>query len=103
MIFTCDNKKYIGKNAVQIIRAIELDVAEYPDKGGSIQSFLVWSLARMADRLPLRELDVSPNLSDETISFNYLCMLDNYNIGNFYDTCQTLPPTPVENRNAKQN
>ncbi len=40
----------------------------------------------MADRIPERELDVSPNLSDETVAFNYLCLLDNYEIGTFYDT-----------------
>ncbi len=86
MIFIYDRKKYIGKTAVRIVRAVERDTAEYTNKGGSIKDFLVWSLGRMADRIPLRELDVSTNLGDETIAFNYLCLFDNYEIGTFYDT-----------------
>jgi hypothetical protein len=46
----------------------------------------------MADRIPQRELDVSAKLSDETIAFNYLCLLDNYGVGNLYDT---RPPVPL--------
>ena len=86
MIFILDNKKYLGKTAVRIVRALEYDAAEYPDKGGTIQDFLSWSLARMSDRIPQRELDVSGKLSDETIAFNFLCLLDSYEIGTFYDT-----------------
>jgi hypothetical protein len=86
MIFIYRNKKYLGKSAVKIVRAIERDTAEYSNRNGAIEDFLTWSLARMADRIPMRELDVSPNLSDETVAFNYLCLLDNYEIGTFYDT-----------------
>jgi len=86
MIFIYRNKKYFGKSAVKIVRAIERDTAEYENQSETIQDFLIWSLARMADRIPERELDVSPNLSDETIAFNYLCLLDNYEVGTFYDT-----------------
>ena len=100
MIFICDNKKYLGKTAVRIVRAIERDAAEYANKGGSIQEFLVWSLARMADRIPLRELDVSLNLDDETIAFNYLCLLDNYEIGTFYDTRPS--PAAIEKRTVNR-
>lgn len=86
MIFIYRNKKYLGKSAVKIVRAIERDTAEYSNPNGAIEDFLIWSLTRMADRIPERELDVSPNLSDETVAFNYLCLLDNYEIGTFYDT-----------------
>lgn len=86
MIFIFNEKKYFGKTAVEIVRAIEFDAREYPKKGGSVREFLLWSLQRMADRIPRRELDVSASLSDETIAFNFLCLLDNYEIGDFYDT-----------------
>lgn len=91
MIFIYRNKKYLGKSAVKIVRAIERDTAEYQNQTGAIQDFLTWSLARMADRIPMRELEVSPHLSDETIAFNYLCLLDNYEIGAFYDTRSLAP------------
>ena len=102
MIFIYNDKKYLGKSAARIVRAIECD-AEYPNKGGAMQDFLVWSLEQFADRIPLRELEVSPSLSDETIAFNYLCLLDNYEIGTLYDTRQSLPSTAAEKRAANQN
>ncbi len=98
MIFIYRNKKYLGKSAVKIVRAIERDTAEYSNQSGTIQDFLTWSLARMADRIPERELDVSPNLSDETVAFNYLCLLDNYKIGTFYDT-RSSASAPAQSRN----
>ena len=92
MIFIYNDKKYLGKSAVRIVRAIENDT-EYSNKGGAMQDFLIWSLRQMADRIPLRELDVSPKLSDETIAFNYLCLLDNFEVGTLYDT-RSSPPLP---------
>ncbi len=102
MIFICGNKKYLGKTAVRIVRALERDTAEYSNKGGSIREFLVWSLERLVDRIPLRELDVSPNLADETIAFNYLCLLDNYEIGILHDTRSSLPAA-IERRATNRN
>lgn len=92
MVFIYNNKKYRGRTAVKIVRALESDTAEYENQNGTILEFLSWSLARMADRIPPRELDVSPSLSDEAIAFNYLCLLDNYEIGNLSDT---RSPTPL--------
>ncbi len=83
MLFIYNNKKYPGKTAVEIVHAIARNTVEYSNSEGRIQDFLIWSLVRMADRLPLRELDISPHLSDETLAFNYLCLLDNYRIGTF--------------------
>ena len=103
MIFIFNNKKYLGKTAVRIVRALELDTAEYKNQNGTIQDFLIWSLARMADRIPLRELDVSPSLSDETIAFNYLCLLDNYEIGTLHDTrSQTPAESGIKRQFAKE-
>ena len=98
MIFIYRNKKYLGKSAVKIVRAIERDTAEYENQNETIQDFLIWSLARLADRIPMRELEVSPHLSDETIAFNYLCLLDNYEIGTFYDT-RSSASAPAQSRN----
>lgn len=98
MIFIYDSKKYVGKTAVRIVRAVERDAAGYADKGGSIRDFLVWSLEGMADLIPERELDVSPDLADETIAFNYLCLLDNYEVGTFYDTRPERQPSAAGKR-----
>ena len=90
MIFIYNDRKYLGENAICIVRAVERDAVEYSNKGGLIRDFLVWSMAQMADRIPLRELDVSTNLQDETIAFNYLCLFDNYGIGTLYDELSAL-------------
>lgn len=42
MDFIYDNKKYVEKTAVKIVRAIENDTNEYPNKGESIRDFLIW-------------------------------------------------------------
>jgi hypothetical protein len=91
MIFIFKDKEYRGKTAAEIVRAVERDAAGYTNPGGSVRDFLVWSLARMADRIPARELDVSPYLPDETIAYNFLCLLDGCRIGTFRDEIQTPP------------
>jgi hypothetical protein len=81
MLFIFNDQKYMGDTAVGIVRELERAALEYQPKGGSIGEFLSWSLEEMADRIPPREIDVSPNLDDETIAFNYLCLLDSLRIG----------------------
>ena len=90
MIFIYNNNEYRGNSAAAIVRSIENDTA-YPDKGGDLKTFLIWSLAQACDRIPARELDVSPNLPEETIAFNYHCLLDAYEIGAFFDSPSTEP------------
>ena len=91
MIFIYRNKKYLGKSAVKIVRAIERDTAEYSNRNGAIEDFLIWSLARLADRIPMRELDQPAHLSDETLAFSYLCLLDEYDVGRLPDTNLDMP------------
>lgn len=91
MILIYKDKKYGGENAVEIVRAVERDAAGYTTRGASVQDFLTWSLEQMADLIPMRELDVSPHLSDETIAFNYLCLLESYGIAAFYETRSAVP------------
>lgn len=93
MIFIFNDIKYSGETAVGIVRAIELDTPDYTLRGKRVQDFLVWSLARLADAIPPRELEISPHLGDENIAFNYLCLLDNYGIGAFYETRAAVVPT----------
>lgn len=90
MLFIFNNKRYWGKTAVKILRAVERDTEDYPNQNGTVQEFLSWSLEQMSDRIPMRELDVSPRLSDETLAFNYFCLLDSYKIGVF-DNGRALP------------
>ena len=90
MVFFYENKKYFGQTAVNIVQALKSDSIDYQSENETIQDFLIWSLERMSDRIPQREIDISPRLSDETLAFNYLCLLDNYKIGRFYAGDLTL-------------
>jgi len=83
MFFILNGRKYEGKTAVKIVREMENDRAEYKRRGEALRDFLVWMLENLADRIPPRELDVSPNLDDETIAFNFLCLLDQLQLGFF--------------------
>jgi hypothetical protein len=85
MLFITKTRQFRGGTAVEIVRKMESDSAEYSGKGGIIREFLIWSLERMANEIPQRELDVSPDLDDETNSYNFLCLLDNFHLGTFYE------------------
>ena len=87
MIFIYNDWEYRGETAVEVVRAIERDT-NYRKSGGSVRDFLVWTLERMDDRIPERELDVSPNLSDEAIAYDFLFLLDSFGIGALFDSGQ---------------
>lgn len=85
MLFITKTRQFTGSTAVEIVRKMESDAAGYSGKSGMIREFLTWSLERMANEIPQRELDVSPDLDDETNSYNFLCLLDNFHLGTFYE------------------
>jgi hypothetical protein len=88
MIFIYNDCEYCGETAVEVVRAVERDT-NYRKSDGSVRDFLVWSLERMDDRIPERELDVSPNLSDEAIAYDFLYLLDRFGVGALSDSGQS--------------
>lgn len=86
MVFRTGTKRYCGASATEIIREMERDAAEYPGKGGTLHQFLEWSLARLGDRIPLRELDLNSQLSEDTLALSFLCLLEEYRLGDLADT-----------------
>jgi hypothetical protein len=85
MLLLYNGKRYGGQTASEIVEQIRRDSEGYGREDGSIKPFLAWSLGRLADRIPQRELDVSEDLPDEAVAFNYLCILDAYDGGLFLD------------------
>jgi hypothetical protein len=81
MIFQIDGKSYRGASAVEIVRALERDAADYSYPGQMVRQFLLWSLSRLRDRVPPRELALSDRLDDEALAFSYLCLCDEYGVG----------------------
>jgi hypothetical protein len=81
MIFWMNSNRYAGASAVEIVRGLERDAIEYSQKGGLVRDFIAWSLLRLDDRLPLRELAVTDKVSDETLALSFLVLLDQYGLG----------------------
>lgn len=81
MIFRTEEKEYNNVSAVEIVRAMEHDAANYPHRGGTLRQFLQWSLTHLDDRIPQRELDLSDTLSDERLALSYLYLRDEYRVG----------------------
>ena len=89
MVFLFENEMYSGDSAVEILRKIECDSKEYLRRGESLHDFLAWSLERLGDRVPVRELLLTDSLSEETVTLSYLCLLDQYGLGELDTTPRT--------------
>ncbi len=82
MIFRFNNKEYTGATAIEVVEQIENDEVEFADRnGGTLHQFLEWSLKKLSDRLPPRELALSPHVSDEVQAHSYLSLRHDYGIG----------------------
>ncbi len=81
MTFQFKGKKYRGTSALDIVRALESDAEDYPYRGQSVRRFLVWSLERLGNRLPPRDLDLSDRLEDDALALSYLYLRDEYGAG----------------------
>lgn len=81
MIFRFRGKDFDGANASEIVRALEREEHDYISCGGPIRQYLMWSLHQLNGSVPPRDLDLSDRLDDETLSFGYLLLLDEYGIG----------------------
>jgi hypothetical protein len=81
MMFRVRRRIYRGATAVEVVRAIERDAAEYAYRGHTIRRFLRWSLGELGTTVPPREADLSATLEDEELALSYLCLLDEYGAG----------------------
>lgn len=84
MIFRFNNKEYTGATAIEVVEQMERDDAEFvaTRTGGTIREFVKWSLKKMSDRLPPRELDLSnARVDDEVQAHGYLSLRHDFGIG----------------------
>jgi hypothetical protein len=81
MLFTCGSRVYASATAREIVAALERDDADYPFKGGPLRRFVSWSLSRLGDCVPQRELDANARINDEALALSYLCLCDEYGVG----------------------
>lgn len=86
MIFRTREKDYQGKSAVDIVRELERDAADYPYKGGTLWQFLLWSLLKqLPGDIAISELGLNSQLGDETLALGYLYACDEYGVGELID------------------
>lgn len=81
MQFRIGEREYTGKSALDIVDAIKLEMGDEGQENLSLREFILWSMAQLSDRIPLRELDVSDQLSNEMLALNYLLLRDEYGDG----------------------
>lgn len=87
MIFRTGGREYAGATAVEIVRELARDERNGSDEEAheSLYEFLRRSLARLGDRVPSRELDLSARLDDETLARSYLLLCAEYGVGELTD------------------
>ena len=84
MIFHLDNKEYEGATAIEVIAQMKGEDAEFraAQTDSPIREFVRWSLKKLSDRLPPRELDLSnARVSEEVQARGYLSLRHDYGIG----------------------
>ena len=81
LVFQVENRDYRGESALEIVWALQLDAADYPQTRRSVRQFLLWSLNRLGDRVHPREMDLSDSLEDESLALGYLYWRDEYGAG----------------------
>jgi len=86
MIFRLNEKDVSGTSAINVVRALEREDKKYRHCGGPIRQYLSWSLDRLGDSVPPRDLDLSDRLEDEALALDYLLLLDEYGVGKMIAT-----------------
>lgn len=82
MIFRFKDKEYRGATAVEVVNQMAVDAADFTARtSNTVQEFLEWSLKKMSDRLPPRELQLSERVSDEVQARGYLSLRHDFGIG----------------------
>lgn len=82
MIFRFKDKEYSGATAVEVVNQMATGAADFTARSdNTLQEFLEWSLKKMSDRLPPRELELSERVSDEIQARGYLSLRHDFGIG----------------------
>jgi hypothetical protein len=81
MRFRINGTEYTGASALDIVEAMRRDTAREGRGRSSPREFLRRAHADLRDRVPARELYVSERLDDDTLALNFLCLCDEYGVG----------------------
>ena len=99
MRFRINGREYDESSALKIVEAMRRDENE---ECSSTREFLLWAHMQLHDRIPARELDVSDRLNDETLALNFLCLCDEYGVGELFEAPpERDKPQKTANRKSK--
>jgi hypothetical protein len=98
MVFFYNGKEYVAQSAIEIVREMALDANWRPLQGDLIRGFLRCELAGLYDRIHIRDLDLARHYSEEMLAFNYLCLLDEYGIGDLHISANDRQSKPEVSR-----
>jgi hypothetical protein len=85
LLFKVGERVYLGETALEIVNALKREALNGSSDEVSLRQFLRWSFSHLSDRIPLRELDVSERLDEETLALSYLYLRDEYSVGELAD------------------
>jgi len=85
LLFRVGERVYLGATALEIVDALKREAVNGTEDSLHLREFLRRSFAQLSDRIPLRELDVSDRLDDETLALSYLYLRDEYGAGELDD------------------
>ena len=80
-MFRLGERVYLGETALEIVNALKIEADCEAEGSIQLREFLRRSFAQLRDHIPLRELDVSDRLDDETLALSYLYLRDEYGAG----------------------
>ena len=81
MVFRINSKDYCGNTALEIVRALERDTEEYPNRGEPLGKFLKWSLQDLSKQVPPRDMHLSKRMKTEELALSYLYLREEYGAG----------------------
>ena len=85
MRFRIGGTEYDGASPLDIVEAMRREAAREGRACPTPREFLRRAHAELGERVPARELDVSDRLNDDTLALNYLCLCDEYGVGELLD------------------
>lgn len=85
MVFRAGGREYRGSSALEIVQALKREADGGDGAGRTLKQFLRDSLEQLGDRIPLRDLDVSDRLDEETAALSYLYLRDEFGAGELRD------------------
>jgi hypothetical protein len=93
MVFRCSGKEYCGRSALEIVDELKRETHGLEVKL-TAREFMLKLFVELRHRIPLRQVDTTGRMDDETFALGYLYLRGEYGLGE-------LSEVPNRNRWAR--